>query len=58
VPVGENRPWFGLLVAVALGLFGAWCPGLGYPGTAYPPKRVGVEESYPKPPSFSLFFGG
>jgi hypothetical protein len=49
VPVGENRPWFGLLVPVALVLFGAWWPGLGYPGVSYPPKRVRVEESYPKP---------
>lgn len=34
VSVGENRLWFGLLVPVALVLFGAWWPGLGYSGTA------------------------
>jgi hypothetical protein len=34
VSVGENRLWLGLLVPVALALFGAWWPGLGYSGMA------------------------
>jgi hypothetical protein len=34
VSVGENRLWLGLLIPVALALFGAWWPGLGYSGMA------------------------
>jgi hypothetical protein len=34
VSVGENRLWFGLLIPVALALFGARWPGLGYSGVA------------------------
>lgn len=34
VSVGENRLWLGLLVPVALALFGAWWPGVGYSGMA------------------------
>ena len=34
VSVGENRLWLGLFVPLALALFGAWWPGMGYSGMA------------------------